>query len=86
MKAVGTPVSRSIVVILNNGTAAVDWGNGRAFDILSGKFIPCSDKDISRQMNNEELEQLKLSGLILRFDHDQVYIQHLPETPLRTID
>ena len=82
----GTPVSRSIVVILKNGTAAVDWGNDRAYDILSGNFVSCTEDDISHPITTEELEQFKLSGVILRYDHSQVYLRHLPELPLRAID
>jgi hypothetical protein len=82
----GTPVNRAIMVILNDGTVAVDWGDGLFYDVLAGKFRPCSEKDVSHRINDEELEQLKYSGVIAYFDHSQVYISHMPERPLRTMD
>lgn len=82
----GTPVSRAIVVLLNDGTVAVDWGDGLFYDILVGKFRSCSEKDVSHSLNNDELEQLKFSGVIVHYDQRLVYLLHMPERPLRTID
>ena len=82
----GTPVSRAILVLLNDGTIAVDWGDGQFYDILVGKFRTCAEKDVSHRLNDDELDQLKLSGTILRYDDSHAYILHMPERPLRTID
>jgi hypothetical protein len=82
----GTPVSRAIMVLLNDGTVAVDWGDGLFYDILASKFRSGSDKDVSHRLNSEELEQLKLNGVIVSYDNTQVYLVHMPERPLRTID
>jgi hypothetical protein len=82
----GTPVNRAILVLLNDGTVAVDWGDGQFYDILVGKFRTCAEKDISHQINDAELDQLKLSGAILRYDQNVAYILHLPERRLRTMD
>jgi hypothetical protein len=82
----GAPINRHLMVILKDGTTAVDWGDEQFLDVLTGKFIHCTEKDISHPITNEELDQLKLTGLILSFDHSQVYFARLPERKIQTLD
>jgi len=82
----GTPVNRHWVVVLQNGIAAIDWGNGLFQDILSGEFIHGTEADVSHTIQDDELEQLKHMSRIYQYDANIVYVFPLPEPPHRTID
>jgi hypothetical protein len=82
----GTPINRHLMVVLKDGTTAIDWGDEQFLDVLTSKFVHCTEKDISHPITNEELDQLKLTGLILHFDHNQVYFARLPERKIQTLD
>ena len=82
----GTPINRHWIVVLQDGTTAIDWGDGLFQDILSGEFFHASEAEVSHTIPDEELEQLKLTSGIYRYDANVVYIHPLPESPRRTID
>jgi hypothetical protein len=82
----GTPINRHILVVLKNGTIVIDWGDDQFLDIQTGKFVKGAEKDISHHIRNEELDRLKLTGLILDYDNNQVYFPQLPERRIETID
>jgi hypothetical protein len=82
----GIPVNRHLIVVLKDGTTAIDWGENQFLDVSGGKFIQCSERDISHPITNEELDQLKISGLVVQFDQKQVFFVRLPERNLRTLD
>jgi hypothetical protein len=82
----GTPINRHILVVLKNGTIVIDWGDDQFLDILTGKYVKGNEKDISHHIRNEELDRLKLTGLILDYDNNQVYFPQLPERRIETLD
>jgi hypothetical protein len=82
----GSPVGRQWLVICKDGTPLVDWGDGLYQDIASGDFLHLLEKDISHAISNDELDQLKVVGLVIDYDASLVYMGPLPERPTRTID
>jgi hypothetical protein len=75
----GTPVSRHCILILKDGTGVVDWGNNRYQDLMTGDFLSCTEEDVSRMASNEDLEALKHSECLEKFDEFQVFLYTLPE-------
>lgn len=43
----GTPVDRHWVLVLKNGAAVIEWGDGRYQDVLEGAFVHCRESEIS---------------------------------------
>jgi hypothetical protein len=82
----GTPVSRHCVVTMRDSSIVVDWGNGICQEVLSGRFYPIEEKDVSHTTLDEELEILRKSGLVENFDNLQVHFVTLPDSPKKTID
>lgn len=82
----GTPINRQMVIVLKDGTIAIDWGDGLYQDIRSGDFIAVREADFSHHILNEELDWLIKIGRVISFDKDTVYCQSLPEIPRRTIE
>lgn len=82
----GTPVSRHCVVTLNNSSIVVDWDNGTGQDIHTGQFFTIDEKDVSHTTLDEELEVLRKSGLVERYDSIQVHFVTLPDYPKKTIE
>ena len=82
----GTPINRNWVVILQNGTTVIDWGDGLFQDILSGDFLHGKEAEISHTILDNELEQMKRLNQIFQYDSKFVYIHPLPELPHKTID
>ena len=82
----GSPVGRQWLVIRQDGTPLIDWGDGLYQDISSGAFLRGPEYDMSRTASDDELKQLKLSGLIYDYDEIQVYLSPLPERPTRTLE
>jgi hypothetical protein len=72
--------------VLQNGITAIDWGDGIYQDILSGEFIHGTDADVSHTILDDELEHLKHTNHIYKYDANNVYIYPLPEPPHRTIE
>ncbi len=83
---VGTPVDRHWVIVLKDGTIAIDWGDGLFQDVRSGEFIPVAEKDISHHVLNEELDWLIKIGRVGSYSASTVNFHSLPERPQRTID
>jgi hypothetical protein len=84
--SLGKPVSRHWIVVLENGNAVIDWGDGLFQDIMSGDFVQVNDEDISHPILDDELETLKRAGRVETYDSQNVYIFSMPEPPRRTID
>ncbi len=82
----GTPVERGWVLMLKDGTVAVDWGNGLAQDIVSGDFFPLDERRVSHVVQEHELEILVRMGRIKGYDRQYVYLFPLPEPPRRTLE
>ena len=82
----GIPIDRQWILILNDGTAVIDWGDNMVQDIVSGDFKKCTEAEISHRVGDQELQWLAYSGRVERFDNKVVYFFSLPERPLHTID
>lgn len=81
----GIPISRQWMLVLNNGTVVIDWGDGLYQDIRSDAILRCSEADISHTIQEIELEELKRTGQIRDFDGQNVYVFSLSERPTRPI-
>ena len=64
----GTPVSRHCILILRDGRIVADWGNHQFQDLISGDFIVCKESEISHTAQDEDLEPMKLSGVVADYD------------------
>lgn len=82
----GTPVNRQWVLVLKDGTIAIDWGDNLYQDVRQGDFIPVEEKEISHHVTNEELDWLIRIGRVKSFNTLTVWFSSLPERPQRTID
>lgn len=82
----GTPVNRQWVIVLKDGTIAIDWGDGLFQDVRSGEFVAVVENDISHHVLNEELDWLIKVGRVSSFTTSTVNFHSLPERPQRTID
>jgi len=67
-------INRKWIFVLKNGTAVLDWGDGMAQELSSGKFLLYGPDDFSHQIMDEELESLKQAGRIASFDAQTVSI------------
>lgn len=83
---VGTPVDRHWVIVLKDGTIAIDWGDGLFQDVRSGEFVTVEERDISHHVLNEELDWLIKIGRVGSYSTSTVNFHSLPERPQRTID
>lgn len=81
-----SPVNRSLIIVLQDGTPVLDWGDGYAQDLLTGKFRTFSEGEYSHPIQDRELDELKKTGRIEGYDSRQVYLLQMPEPPRRTID
>jgi hypothetical protein len=82
----GTPILRQWILVLHNGVIVVDWGDGYYQDVDSGEFLKIGESDISRTVQTDELETLKRSSRINDYDEVQVWLNVLPERPIRGLD
>lgn len=82
----GTPIGRSWVVILHNGMAVIDWGNGLFLDAFKGEFVQVSEGQISHRAQDSDLEWLIRVGRVVGYDRHHVYFTSLPERPIKTLD
>lgn len=82
----GAPIPRDLVFVLRTGETVVDWGDGRVQDIETGEFLDFKEPDYGRPIADSDLERLRNSGRVERFNARTVYILPLPEPPRRTIE
>jgi len=84
--AEGTPVNRQWVLVLQDGTIAIDWGDSIFQDVRSGDFITVEERDISHHIVNEDLDWLIKIGRVKSYTALTVYFCNLPERPQQTIE
>lgn len=77
----GIAVNRQWVCVLRNGAIVLDWGDGKAVDMISGDFIPYEPKSFSHAVQDDELETLKHMGRVSSYDAINVYLTSMPELP-----
>lgn len=82
----GTPVGRPWVVVLCNGTVVIDWGDGIYIDAISGDFLQVTEREISHQAHDSDLDWLRRIGRVECYDARQVYFLYLPERIKRAIE
>lgn len=75
----GTSIARCWVVMMHNGVAAVDWGDGVFLDVLSNEFFAATEKDVSHRALDADLDWLKRIGRVDDYDVNNVYFVLLPE-------
>jgi hypothetical protein len=81
----GLPINRHLIVVLMNGAAVIDWGEGLGVDLFSGEFLQFKQSDYCHAIQDEELEMLKKAGRIVSYDQREVFVSSLPEMPRRYI-
>jgi hypothetical protein len=80
--AMGMPVGRQWVFILNNGDVVIDWGDNTFQDVYTGEFYTSKEKEFSRHLiQDSQLDHLKRIGIVVGYDNDTVYFSSLPELP-----
>lgn len=77
----GKPVARQWLLMLKDGSAIIDWGDGQYQEISTGAFITLDDRQISHPAQDSDLEQLKRAGMIGGYDASNVFLLVLPEKP-----
>jgi hypothetical protein len=82
----GTPVNRHWVMVLQDGTIAIDWGDGIFQDVRDGNFINVVESDISHHILNEDLDWLIRIGRVKSYTTSMVWFSSLPERPQQTIE
>ena len=82
----GTPIKRQWIIVLNDGSIVIDWGDGIYQDIRTGAFLSIREEEYSHHILNPELEWLVKIGRVASYDALIVNIHSLPERPQRTID
>lgn len=82
----GTLVTREWVLVLQNGTVVIDWGDGLFQDVHTGDFIRVGEHEISHRADDDVMEWLKRAGRVVRYDSKQVEFTNLPERPLKPIE
>jgi hypothetical protein len=85
MKA-AVPINRRWVIILNNGSVVVDWGDDVFQDIVSGEFLSSVDQSRSHALLDDECAWLLSIGCIQDYDNNQIYVAHLPERRKSSVD
>ncbi|NUM47258.1 MAG: hypothetical protein HUU38_21365 [Anaerolineales bacterium] len=71
-------INRQWVISLTNGTAALDWGEGMAQDLLSGEFLCYSAEEYGHTLRDEDLTALHASGRVASFTALQVGLYAWP--------
>lgn len=81
----GVPINRQLIFVLKNGTLVLDWGGGKAVDLLNSEFVAYEESDYSHAIRDEELDTLRRAGRVTGYDHRQVFVVSLPEPPHATV-
>ncbi len=82
----GTPIERSLICMLRDGTLVIDWGDGKAQDLMSGEFLAVKDKDFSHPATEADLNRLMHAGRLAAYDQAMVYLSALPEFDRKLLD
>ena len=82
----GIPVDRHWVLVLDNGTVLIDWGNHLFQDVDTGEFLELAEEPNAQSAQEEILTVLKQHSIINHWDDRCVYFNYLPERPSRTVE
>ncbi|HEX2621912.1 MAG TPA: hypothetical protein VHL11_17265 [Phototrophicaceae bacterium] len=72
-------VPRSRVFVLLDGTFVVKWSEHRVQNLLTGLYRNFERRDFGAPITDFELNQLKQSGVIERYDREHVWLSPSPE-------
>lgn len=75
----GDALLRSHLFVLLDGTFVVRWSEKRVQELESGQYLAYEKRDFGAHITDYELNQLKLAGLIERYDKDHIWLCYLPE-------
>jgi hypothetical protein len=81
----GHAVNRQLIVVLNDGTPVLEWGDGLGVDLFRGEFFRFPEGEQPYPVQDDELEMLRKAGRVLRYDQWQVVVTSLPESPVQPI-
>ena len=80
----GAPVGRAWVVMMRNGTTAIDWGEGLFQDAISGEFFKAAEADVSHRASDVELDWLARVGRLDHYDDANAFFNGLSDLPSRS--
>lgn len=72
------PVPRNRILVLDDGTFAVQWEEKRIQELLSGKYQIFSTTQETSAISDYELKQLVEAGVVDTYDDDLVHLSPLP--------
>ena len=82
----GIPVDRHWVLILQNGTVLIDWGENLYQDVDTGEFLEMESEPVAYTAQEEMLKILKQRNIIADWDDRVAYFNYLPERPSNVIE
>lgn len=82
----GIPVDRHWVLVLQNGTVLIDWGESLYQDVETGVFLELEEEPAAQSIQEELLKVLKQRNIITDWDDRIAYFNYLPERPLNYIE
>lgn len=80
------PVPRKRVFVLRDGAFVVQWEPHRVQSLLTGRYYPYSESDFETDITDYELNQLKNSAIVHRYDDKLVYLTAQPNMVSQTPD
>ena len=75
----GFEVNRHWIGVQRDGAIILDWGDGRAVDLIQGIFVKYDPQKFSHAVQNDELETLKRMGMVSDYDDTNVYLTSMPD-------
>jgi hypothetical protein len=81
----GLTINRQWISVQRDGAILLDWGDGRAVDLMGGVFVVYNPQLFSHAVQDDELETLKRMGLVSEYDRHNVILTSMPEDPHRKI-
>ena len=82
----GIPVDRHWVLILQNGTVLIDWGENLYQDVDTGEFLELESEPVAHTAQEEMLKILQQRNIIADWDDRVAYFNYLPERPQNFIE
>ena len=79
--ASGIPVDRHWILVLQNGTVLIDWGECLYQDVDTGEFQTLEKEPVAHSVSEEMLKTLKQRNIIADWDDRIAFFNYLPERP-----
>jgi hypothetical protein len=84
--ASGIPVDRHWILVLQNGTVLIDWGECLFQDVDTGEFKELEEEPVGHSVQEDMLKTLKQRNIIADWDDRIAYFNYLPERPSTPIE